>query len=72
MAEAVTGQSEPGIITLSEAGQVEVGTGAGRLRLLRLQRPGGKMLATTDFLRGFPVQAGAKVPSQPMPQLIKP
>lgn len=72
LAEAVDGPSEPGVISLSDAGHLEVGTGEGRLRLLRLQRPGGKLLATTDFLRGFPVPAGTIVPSQPMPTLIKP
>jgi methionyl-tRNA formyltransferase len=46
-----------------------VGTGAGCLRLLRLQRPGGRMLPAPDFLRGFPVAAGTRIPSHTMPQL---
>ena len=38
--------------------------------LLRLQRPGGKMLAAGEFLRGFPVAAGTIIPSLPHPPLV--
>jgi len=47
-----------------------IATGRGILRLLRLQRPGGKMLPAPEFLRGFPVAAGTLVPSAPMPALV--
>lgn len=40
------------------------------VRLLRLQRAGGKMLATAEFLRGFPVMAGTVLPSRRMPPLV--
>ncbi len=47
-----------------------VATGQGVLRLRRLQRPGGKMLAAAEFLRGLPVKAGTVLPSRPMPSLV--
>jgi methionyl-tRNA formyltransferase len=47
-----------------------VATGEGVLRLRRLQRPGGKMLAAAEFLRGFPIKAGTMIPSRPMPSLV--
>lgn len=46
-----------------------VATGEGTLRLLRLQRPGGKMLPALEFLRGFPVAPGTEIPSHPLPLL---
>lgn len=47
-----------------------VGTGRGRLRLLKLQRPGGKMLPASEFLRGCPMTAGSMIASTPMPPLM--
>ena len=47
-----------------------VATGDGVLRLLKLQRPGGKMLGAGEFLRGFPVAAGMLLASRPMPGLV--
>jgi methionyl-tRNA formyltransferase len=47
-----------------------VATGEGVLRLRRLQRPGGRMLAAAEFLRGFPIVAGTKLASYPMPPLV--
>jgi methionyl-tRNA formyltransferase len=37
-----------------------VATGSGVLRLLELQRPGGKRLPVADFLQGFPVATGQR------------
>jgi methionyl-tRNA formyltransferase len=45
-------------------------TGRGVLRLRRLQRPGARMLAAPEFLRGFSVAAGTLLPSQPMAPLV--
>jgi methionyl-tRNA formyltransferase len=39
---------------------VVVATGAGAMRLLELQRAGGKRLAPSAFLAGTPVDAGTK------------
>ena len=47
-----------------------VAAGGGVLRLRRLQRPGGRMLAAPEFLRGFPIAAGTVLPSLPMPALV--
>lgn len=47
-----------------------VATGDGVLRLRRLQRPGGRLLPAAEFLRGFPVRPGTRLPSRPMPGLV--
>ena len=47
-----------------------VATGQGVLRLRRLQRPGGKMLGTGDFMRGFPLVVGSQLVSRPMSVLV--
>jgi methionyl-tRNA formyltransferase len=39
---------------------IVVGCGQGALRVLELQREGGKRLPAEAFLMGFPLQAGAK------------
>jgi methionyl-tRNA formyltransferase len=60
------------------AGEVEgadsdgllVATGEGVLRLRKLQRPGGRMLSAADFLRGFAVSPGTRLPSRPMTRLV--
>ncbi len=60
----------PGNVVGTDADGLLVQTGAGTLRLLRLQRPGGKMLAAAEFLRGFAVPAGTPLTSRPMPSLV--
>jgi methionyl-tRNA formyltransferase len=51
---------EPGaILAVSPAG-IDVATGDGVLRLLQVQRPGGKRLPVADVLRGWPLQAGQR------------
>lgn len=61
----------PGTVLESGKGGsgLHVATGAGVLSLLSLQRPGGKMLAAADFLRGMPIAAGSILESQPMKPL---
>jgi methionyl-tRNA formyltransferase len=49
-----------------------VATGSGGVNLLELQRPGGRMLPAAEFLRGFPIPEGARLPSQPMSPLVSP
>lgn len=62
--------AEPGtILGAGEAG-VDVATGDGVLRLLRLQRAGGRMLAAGDFLRGFALPPGSVLGSRPMRPLL--
>ncbi len=59
-----------GTVLGADAEGLLVATGQGTLRLRRLQRPGGRMLLAAEFLRGFPVPAGATLRSQPMPSLV--
>ncbi len=61
---------EPGTVNGCDTDGLLVATGQGILRLRLLQRPGGKMLPAMEFLRGFPVAAGTRLPSQPMPPLV--
>ena len=41
----------PGELTFEN--ELFIGTGRGTLQVLELQKPGGKMLAVSDFLRGY-------------------
>jgi methionyl-tRNA formyltransferase len=59
----------PGMVLGLDNDAVRVATGAGVLRLLRIQRPGGRMLPATEFLRGFAIPGGTVLPSAPMPPL---
>ena len=61
-----TSTGAPGTVVGTDEMGLLVATGNGLLRLLRLQRPGGKMLAANEFLRGFPVAVGTLIASQPM------
>jgi len=60
----------PGTVLAGGAEALEVATGAGVLRLLRLQRPGGRLLPAAEFLRGHPIAPGMVLPSVPMSELI--
>jgi len=62
----------PGTVLGVDAHGLLVATGAGVLRLRRLQRPGGRMLPAAEFLRGFPVASGTQIASMPMPALCGP
>ncbi len=50
----------PGTVLAAGPDGVVVATGAGAMRLLELQRAGGKRLAPSAFLAGTPVDAGTK------------
>jgi methionyl-tRNA formyltransferase len=58
-AHAVPASTQPGTVLRADAAGVVVVTGEGTLVLTELQRPGGKRLATSDFLHGFAVEPGA-------------
>jgi methionyl-tRNA formyltransferase len=60
----------PGAVLGGDADALAVAAGDGVVRLLRLQRPGGRMLPAAEFLRGRPVAPGTVLPSAPMPELI--
>ncbi|MBI4987137.1 MAG: methionyl-tRNA formyltransferase [Rhodocyclales bacterium] len=49
----------PGTVLEVGADGILVACGTGSLRLQELQKPGGKRLPAGDFLRGFPLAAGA-------------
>ncbi len=57
------------VLGLDERG-LRVATGAGVLRLLKLQRPGGRMLSAGEFFRGFQEMSGVRLSSSPMPALV--
>ena len=70
LAEALpVGVFTPAQVLGSDEESLLVGTGDGQVRLLRLQRPGGKMLPAKEFLRGFPIEPGTMVSSRPMPDI---
>ena len=60
----------PGTVLGADADGLWVATGDGVLRVRRLQRPGGRMLAAAEFLRGCPVAVGTALMSLPMPTLV--
>jgi methionyl-tRNA formyltransferase len=60
----------PGTVNALDSEGLLVSTGLGVLRLLRLQRPGGRMLPAPEFFRGFAVAPGTVIPSHPMPPLV--
>lgn len=66
------GAGPAGAVLGADAAGLLLATGRGVLRVRRLQRPGGKMLPASDFLRGFPIPAGLVLPSKPMPSLAVP
>jgi methionyl-tRNA formyltransferase len=63
--------SVPGEILGADGEGLLIATGEGALRLLRLQRPGGKMLPAPEFLRGFPIAPGTVLVSRPMATLLQ-
>ncbi len=67
---AASAADAPGTVVGADDSGLLVSTRDGILRLRRLQRPGGRMLPAADFLRGFPVSAGTRIPSHPMPPLV--
>ncbi|MFP4282712.1 MAG: methionyl-tRNA formyltransferase [Opitutales bacterium] len=59
----------PGTLLVGE-GTCRVACGAGSLLLEQLQRPGGRLLPVGEFLRGFPLEQGAVLPSVPLAPLV--
>ncbi len=52
----------PGTILRAGPAGVDIATGLGTLRLLTLQRPGGRMMEAGEFLRGYRLAAGEILP----------
>ncbi|MBG30756.1 MAG: methionyl-tRNA formyltransferase [Opitutae bacterium] len=63
--------ASPGTVLGERNGALSVATGDGSLELLELQRPGGKMLAAPDFLRGFPALLDACMEIFPATPLVR-
>jgi methionyl-tRNA formyltransferase len=61
--------ARPGTVLAGSADALTLATGDGVLEVLRLQRPGGRMLAAADFLRGWEIAPGTVLPSRPMTML---
>jgi methionyl-tRNA formyltransferase len=61
---------EAGETTRDEGGNFLIGTSEGALCLLKLQKPGGKMLKIEDFLRGFNFPFGEIIESLEMKNLL--
>jgi methionyl-tRNA formyltransferase len=60
-AQTVVGGGEPGqILAVADCG-IDVACGDGALRLLELQKPGGRRLAVADFLNGFALASGSRL-----------
>ena len=55
-AEPAPGNGEPGQVIAADAQGIVVACGSGALRLLQLQKPGGKRLAAAEFLKGFALE----------------
>ncbi|MDP1652575.1 MAG: methionyl-tRNA formyltransferase [Rhodocyclaceae bacterium] len=56
----VEGVGQPGEILAVAPEGITVACGTGALKLVELQKPGGRRLASADFLCGFPVTAGQR------------
>jgi methionyl-tRNA formyltransferase len=59
-AEVADSSGQPGAILSADKTGVVVGCGRGALRILELQREGGKRLLAEQFLAGFRLKAGTK------------
>ena len=60
-AHCADGAGAPGTVLEAAAGGVKIACGEGALTVTELQRAGAKRLSAADFLRGFPIQAGARL-----------
>ncbi len=54
---------DPGVLVAAGTDGVMVACGTGALRIVSLQKAGGKRLAASDFLAGFRLQAGERLGS---------
>lgn len=67
---ALDNNTAPGTILEHNSQGLLISTTHGTLCLQSLQRPGGRMLPTQEFLRGFPIKEGTLLQSGPMPPLV--
>jgi methionyl-tRNA formyltransferase len=57
----------PGAVIDASAEGVTIACGDGALRVIQLQRPGGRRLGAREFLAGFPLRVGERCQSPPAP-----
>ena len=57
------GTGTPGMVLRADTDGVLVACGTGALRLIELQRAGGKRIAAAEFLRGSPITPGTRLGS---------
>lgn len=55
-AQLAEGSGQPGQVLSADAQGIVIACGTGALRLLQLQKPGGKRLAAAEFLKGFALE----------------
>lgn len=70
--DSPTGGARPGEVLGADQEALLIATSEGVLRLLKLQRPGGKLLPAPDFLRGTPIPPGTVLPSITASPLVSP
>jgi methionyl-tRNA formyltransferase len=56
--QGVAGSAAPGTVVAASPAGIDVATGRGVLRLLALQRAGGRRVAVAEYLRGHPIRVG--------------
>ncbi len=69
--DAFPGDSKPGTVVESGKNGLFISTGDGFLQVAELQRPGGKMLPTKDFLAGMKIPVGTFFESREMRPLFR-
>ena len=60
-ASAQTGNGEPGTVLSAGTSGIVVACGEDTLRIMELQKAGGKRLPAGEFLRGMPIPVGARL-----------
>jgi methionyl-tRNA formyltransferase len=53
-------RGEPGVLLRVDDGALVIGCGRNALEVTEIQRPGGRRLATAEFLRGRPLKPGTR------------
>ena len=59
--DGLSHQPEPGVILSADKSGIRVACGKGILKILTLQRPGGKALGYKDFLNGMPLDIDSRL-----------
>jgi methionyl-tRNA formyltransferase len=70
VAELSSASAMPGTVLSADRDGLCIACDSGICRFTALQRPGGKMLSTGDFLSGCPIAVGSVIKSVAMPPLV--